>query len=100
MTTAPEVEALYALEKIVDEAADKRWPVSNETVKKAQKKFEVVANMETEVSDSIVNEIQNDLKQLNRMTDGAPRTPIDHMSVQTDMVDKYTSDLIDNTDLL
>lgn len=96
MKDTPEIEALIALEEIVEKAANKRYPVDNNTIQKAQEKFETLSEKETPISDSVIEDIQNDLQKLHRMTDGAPRTSVDHMSVQTNMVDKFNSELIEH----
>lgn len=90
-----EVQALYAMEKIVEEAADKRWPVDAETVEEAIELFDELIESDTPISTPYLKETRDDLEKVHHLVDGAPKRSVDHGAVQ-DLVWEYEQELLDH----
>lgn len=92
--TPLEVQAVFAIEQIVEEAADKRWPLDAETVEEAIELITELQASDTPLSDEVLVETKEDLERVHHLVDGAPKRSVDHLSVQ-EMVDTLAQDAID-----
>lgn len=90
-----EVNALYAVEKVVEEAADKRWPVDAETVEEAIDLFEELIESDTPISTPYLKETRDDLEKIHHLVDGAPKRSVDHGAVQ-DLVWEFQQELVEH----
>lgn len=92
--TPLEVQAVYAIEQIVEEAADKRWPLDSDTVEDAMGIVSELEENETPLSDELLTETQENLERIHHLVDGAPKRSVDHMAVQ-EVVDDFVDECLD-----
>jgi cell division septum initiation protein DivIVA len=76
-----EIQALYAINRIEEEAADKRKTVSADTVKEAVSLFNELIESDTQMDARYLKETRDDLKSIHKLVDGAPKKKIDHLAV-------------------
>lgn len=92
--TPLEVQAVYAIEQIVEEAADKRWPLDSDTVEDAMEIVSELQESNTPLSDELLTETQDSLERIHHLVDGAPKRSVDHMAVQ-EVVDDFVDECLD-----
>lgn len=81
-TKSTEVQALYSIEKIVEEAADRRGPVNEETADEAVSLFNELIESDCPISTPYLKETRDDLESIHNLVDGAPKKRVDHVAVQ------------------
>jgi len=77
-----EVQAVYAIEQIIEEAADRRWPVDAETVEDAMNLVKQLQDSKTDISEDVLSTTLDDLEEIHTLVDGSPKRGVDHMAVQ------------------
>ena len=89
-----EVQVVYAIEQIVEEAADKRWPLDSETVEDAMNLVKRLQDSETDISDDVLNRTLDSLESIHHLVEDAPKRSVDHMNVQN-MLDEFRKECLE-----
>lgn len=86
-------EAHHAMKEIVDEAADRRHPTSEETVEKAIDKVEKIKEEidDLKFEEEYIEELLSDLERIRKLT-RSPKRSLDHMAV-FDMKEEFIKKL-------
>lgn len=92
--TPLEVQIVYSIEQTVEEAADRRWPLDSDTVEESLDLVAELKETDTEISDSVIEETEENLERIHYLVDGAPKRSVDHMAVQ-DVVDDFVDEALD-----
>lgn len=95
MTDSIEIQALHAIEQVVEEAADKRTTVSEETAREAVERFNELIESDTPINTPYLKETRDDLEKVHSLVDGTPKKKVDHGAVD-DLKIEYEQELIDH----
>jgi len=90
-----EVQAVSAIEQIIDEAADRRWPVDAKTVEDAMNLIKQLQDSGTDISEDVLNTTLDDLEEIHTLVDGSPKRGVDHMAVQG-LVEELTKECFES----